>query len=88
MLSQALMELEEKAKAMAEELSTIRNYVEQLERQNASMQEIIKKKNQSLSGEGALLALFEAGFHICPPQYGEARDGDCIFCQAFLAKKE
>ncbi len=88
MLSQALIELEEKAKAMAEELATIRHYVEKLEQQNASMQEIIKKKNQALSGEGALTALYTAGFHICPPQYGEPRDGDCIFCEAFMAKKE
>lgn len=88
MLSQALFELEEKARAMAEELATIRHYVEQLEQQNSSMREIIKKKNQSLSGEGALLALYTAGFHICPPQYGEPREGDCLFCQSFMEKKE
>ncbi len=86
MLSQALLELEEKVRNVAEELATIRHYVELLEAKNIALQEIIKKKNQAFSGEGALRSLFEAGFHICPNQYGEVREGDCLFCSAFLTK--
>lgn len=88
MLELALLELEEKVKALAEELATIRKYVVRLEEDNRSLQSIVHKKNTAVSGEANLKALFDAGFHICPSHFGAARDEDCIFCTSFLNKEQ
>ncbi|MEG0873696.1 MAG: initiation control protein YabA [Clostridiales bacterium] len=88
MLGQALLELEEKIKAMGDELATIRKYVEQLEADNISMQAIIRKKNMAVSGKSNLLALFDAGFHVCPSHFGEVREGECLFCVSFMEKEK
>lgn len=86
MLAEAIGELEAKIKAMAEELETIRHYVERMEQDNASMEAIIRNKNLRTSGKANLLALFDAGFHVCSAHFGEMRDGDCLFCASLLDK--
>lgn len=88
MLTQALLELEAKLKALEEELAGIRRYVEILEQENITMQSVIKKKNMTVSGHDNLMNLFEAGFHVCPLHFGEIRDGDCLFCMTFLDRDE
>ena len=84
MLAEAIGELEEKLKAMSEELETIRCYVERMEQDNISMESIIRSKNMRISGKANLWALFDAGFHICSAHFGEVRDGDCLFCNSLL----
>ena len=87
MLAEAIGELEEKIRIMAEELETIRRYVERLEQDNASMEAIIRGKNLRTSGKASLLALFDAGFHVCSAHFGDTRDGDCLFCASLLDKE-
>jgi len=86
MLAEAINELEEKLKAMAEELETIRHYVERMEKDNAAMEAIIRNKNQRASGKANLVAHFDAGFHICSAHFGQPRDGECLFCVSLLEK--
>lgn len=86
MLAEAIDEIAEKLRAAADELETIRVYVERMEQDNASMKEIIRKKNMQTSGKANLLALHGAGFHICSSHFGEMRDGDCLFCGSVLDK--
>lgn len=87
MLAEALAELEENMKNMAEELSKIRVYVERMEQDNASMEAIIRSKNlRTGGGKANLLALHNAGFHVCSAHFGEMRDGDCLFCASLLDK--
>lgn len=31
--------------------------------------------------------LYREGFHICPVAYGEPREGECLFCSAFLSRE-
>ncbi|MDO4541865.1 MAG: initiation control protein YabA [Bacillota bacterium] len=88
MLELALLELEDKVKALAEELATIRKYVVRLEEDNRALQSIVHKKNTAVSGEANLRALFDAGFHICPSHFGESREDECIFCSSFLSNAE
>ncbi|KUG04966.1 dna replication initiation control protein yaba [hydrocarbon metagenome] len=42
-----------------------------------------------LEGEsyGNLGRIYNEGFHVCPDAYGQPRDGDCLFCIAFLEKE-
>ncbi len=42
-----------------------------------------------LEGEsyGNLGRIYNEGYHVCPDAYGQARDGDCLFCIAFLEKE-
>lgn len=87
MLAEAISELEAKLKAMQDELATIRHYVERMEQDNTSMQTIIRNKNLQISGKANLLALFEAGFHVCSAHFGEMREGDCLFCASLLDKE-
>ena len=87
MLAEAISELEAKLKAMEDELATIRHYVDRMEQDNTSMQTIIRNKNLQISGKANLLALFEAGFHVCSAHFGEMREGDCLFCASLLDKE-
>lgn len=88
MLAEAINELEEKLKAMADELETIRHYVERMEQDNARMEAIIRSKNQRASGTANLVALFDAGFHVCSAHFGQPRDGECLFCVSLLEKDD
>ncbi len=87
MLAEALSELEEKIKTLSEELETIRHYVEKMEQDNASMESIIRNKNLRASGKANLIALFDAGFHVCSADFGSIREGECMFCSSLLDKE-
>ena len=86
MLAEAISELEEKLRSLTEELETIRHYVERMEKDNSSMETIIRNKNQRTSGKANLIAHFDAGLHICSDHFGQPREGDCLFCAALLEK--
>lgn len=42
-----------------------------------------------LQGEGyeQLGQIYNEGYHVCPTFYGQARNGECIFCIAFMEKE-
>jgi len=46
--------------------------------------EIIK-----LQGEGyeRLGALYNDGYHVCPSNFGDSRQEECLFCLAFINKE-
>lgn len=31
--------------------------------------------------------LYNEGYHVCPMAFGQVRDGECLFCVAFMEKE-
>jgi len=31
--------------------------------------------------------LYNEGYHVCPMAFGQIRDGECLFCVAFMEKE-
>lgn len=46
-------------------------------------------QNESLEGESyeSLGRLYKEGYHVCHMAYGQVRQGDCLFCIAFIEKE-
>jgi len=42
-----------------------------------------------LQGEGyeKLGNIYREGYHVCPIAFGQYRDGECLFCIAFMEKE-
>ena len=59
---------------------------EELEQQNAILQEQISKEGLRSRSMDELSAIYDDGYHICHAGFGRPReDGeDCIFCLSFL----
>lgn len=43
----------------------------------------------SIEGEGYenLGRIYQEGYHVCPHAFGVAREGECLFCLAFMEKE-
>ncbi len=61
----------------------------ELRQANIELKEILQEQKQDKSGNADgyhqhLVQLYQKGFHVCPLDFGEARKGDCLFCQRFV----
>lgn len=59
---------------------------EELKEENAELKEIIFNKKKKITGKGYsnLVHLYQEGYHVCHPSFGERRKGDCLFCQKLI----
>ncbi|SHG41748.1 Protein of unknown function [Thermosyntropha lipolytica DSM 11003] len=46
-------------------------------------------ENLFLQGESyeKLGRLYKEGYHVCPASFGQVRQGECLFCIAFMEKE-
>lgn len=46
-------------------------------------------ENLFLQGESyeKLGKLYKEGYHVCPASFGQVRQGECLFCIAFMEKE-
>lgn len=54
---------------------------------SANPEAIVPITEESLSNEGhdTLVKLYEEGYHVCHLNFGQEREGECLFCLGFLS---
>ncbi|MDI3547256.1 MAG: hypothetical protein PWR10_908 [Halanaerobiales bacterium] len=62
---------------------------ERLKEENAELKELVfeKKNDRRGAGYSNLIRLYNEGYHICHPSFGEKRKGDCLFCQQLIENR-
>ena len=53
-----------------------------LQDENQELKKLVFNKKNNVQGKSYhnLLYLYNEGYHICHPSFGERRKGDCLFC--------
>ncbi|MDD4047723.1 MAG: initiation control protein YabA [Clostridia bacterium] len=98
-LTERLIKLEQQQQESLEELTALKMMAYALEEENESLHRQlcsyteedkaqVESNVKNIQGQGYdnLLKLYDEGFHICHIHFGQAREGDCLFCMGFLRK--
>jgi len=94
-------EMEAKLHALLAEMQELKQEIREADEENARLRselaafyraELLKGPvNEDEGKSGAafsnLLELYDQSFHICNLYFGRRRNGECLFCMAFLRKE-
>lgn len=93
-------EMEIKLHALLAEVQELKNKAREMEEENTRLRKELAAIYRAGLAEGTggdavlhkgffnLLGLYDHEFHICNVYFGRKRTGDCLFCMAFLRKKQ
>lgn len=97
-LAKTMAGMETRVSDLMSELKKIKNQVQELEKENTKLRKQLavmsgmepggEKAAPPAAGLQNLLNLYREGFHVCNTHFGCLRSGDCLFCAAFLYKKQ
>lgn len=84
---------------LAADLAKIKRHAHSLEEENTRLKGELARltgqeqdepdtggKPEEVGGMGNLINLYDRGFHICNLYFGGIRNGDCLFCAAFMQR--
>lgn len=94
--------LEARVQELLSEIKNMKNVVEVLETENAKLrQQLILMYDlqdnddagsggspKRVTGRQNLVNLYGQGFHVCNIYFGQLREGECLFCAAFLRREQ
>ncbi|WP_423244320.1 initiation control protein YabA [Desulfallas thermosapovorans] len=94
--------MEGRVQELLSEIKNMKNVVEVLETENAKLRQqlilMYEMHEDNDTGSGCspkrvtgrqnLVNLYNQGFHICNIYFGQLREGECLFCAAFLRRKQ
>lgn len=86
-LSREVRDWLERLQALMDEGRELSCRLDELESQNAVLQERLLKAGIKSEGINALKNLYNEGFHICHAHFAEKRDEECLFCLSFLHRE-
>ncbi|MDD2586332.1 MAG: initiation control protein YabA [Syntrophomonadaceae bacterium] len=89
-MEKTLQELKTIIRELIIEVGELKEKVSYLEKANQESTYVSQPATYTLSLEGEsyenLGKIYKEGFHVCPMSYGRPRNGDCLFCVAFMEK--
>jgi regulator of replication initiation timing len=82
-----MQELKREIREADEENSRLRNELAAFYRAELVNGTVNKAEGRSGAAFSNLLELYDQAFHICNLYFGRRRNGECLFCMAFLRKE-
>lgn len=90
-MEKTLQELKLIIRELTIEVGELKQKVHDLEQEKVRTSDVRPRESQTvmLRAEGYenLGAIYKEGFHICPMAYGQSREGECLFCIAFMSRE-
>lgn len=91
-MEKTVQELKNLVRELILEIGSLKERIVALEKEVNPEPERVRRldlESIKLQGEGydQLGRIYNEGYHVCPIAYGEVREGDCLFCIAFMERE-